>query len=410
MTTQHRAEPLRSYSIPEYGTAEIDITPTIAADMHRDGHLSVAPCGPPDRYAVTARHKVGVLRYADVELRIVPKVTVGRLLYLASNIDDGESWRELEALLGTADDPLSAITHALVHHAERALRPAPLQGYVTHETAERRLRGRVLFDRQISRRAGVLLPVELRYDEYEVNIVENRLLKAAIGIVEQHCTDSGLARRLAHLRFRLDGVAPWPTGESLPVISFTRLNERYRAALALARLVLERRSLEFPDQTQRGSAFLFNMNHVFESYVEAAMRLALEARGGQVHGQRPTYLDEADTVVMKPDVTWWFAGRCVAVIDAKYKRTVNSDYPNADAYQMLAYCTRLGLRRGLLIYADTDGRSGGSTTVRNAGIEIVVTSLNLSGSIDELRSNVDELAALVATGNEALGAVSPALG
>ena len=215
--------------------------------MHADGHVSVAPSVTPRLYTVTAKHKVGVLRYGDVELRITPKVAVSRLLYLASYTHDPRSWRELDTLLDTTDDPLSALAHALAYHAEHALRPTPLQGYVTHEAAERRLRGRVLFGQQ-NRRAGIQLPVELRYDEYEVNIAENRVLKTALGVVERHFPDPTMARRLAHLRFRLDGVEPWPAGTSVPSFSFTRLNERYRAALALARLILEQRSLEYPDQ------------------------------------------------------------------------------------------------------------------------------------------------------------------
>jgi 5-methylcytosine-specific restriction enzyme subunit McrC len=81
---------------------------------------------------------------------------------------------------------------------------------------------------------------------------------------------------------------------------------------------------------------------------------------------------------------------------AKYKRTTSDDYPNADAYQMLAYCTRLELQRGLLVYADIDGQSIGSTVIRNAGIEIVVTALDIRGSIEDLRSSVTALANLVA--------------
>lgn len=395
MLTTLQADQLRRYSLAEYASIEIDLEPAIAADMHGDGHVSVAPSVPPGSYTVKAKHKVGVLRYGDVELRIVPKVAVSRLLYLASHTDDSASWQELDTLLGATDDPLSALAHALTFHGEAALRPTPLQGYVTYEAAERRLRGRILFDQQLSRRAGIQLPIELRYDEYEVNIVENRVLKTALGLVERHLADPALARRLAHLRFRLDGVDPWPAGMSVPTFNFTRLNERYRAALALARLILERRSLEFPDQTQRGSAFLFNMNHVFEKYVEAELRRALQGCGGRVDGQRKTYLDETDTVLMKPDVTWWSGDRCLAVIDAKYKRTTSDDYPNADAYQMLAYCTRLGLRRGILVYADLDGEAGDSTIIRNAGIEIAVTALDISGSIEDLRSSVTALAGLV---------------
>ena len=395
MLTASPADQLRRYSLPEYASVEIDVAPAIAADMHADGHVSVAPSVTPGHYLVTAKHKVGVLRYGDVEVRIVPKVAVSRLLYLATYADDPGSWQEINTLLAAADDPLSALAHAMTYHGEAALRPTPLQGYVTHETAERRLRGRVLFAQQLSRRPGIHLPVELRYDEYEVNIVENRVLKAALGIVERHVADRALSRRLAHLRFRLDGVDPWPAGVRVPTFSFTRLNERYRAALALARLVLNQDSLEFSDQTHRGTAFLFNMNNVFEKYVEAELRSALEVYGGRVHGQRRTHLDEADTVLLKPDVTWWSGNECLAVVDAKYKRTTSDDYPNADAYQMLAYCTRLSLRRGVLVYADLDGKAGDSTIVRNADIEIVVTALDIGGSIEELRLSATKLADLV---------------
>ena len=223
MLTTLQADQLRRYSLPEYASDEIQIEPAIAADMHADGHVSVAPSIKPGFYTVKAKHKVGVLRYGDVELRIVPKVEVSRLLYLASYSVDSGSWQELDTLLGATDDPLSAVAHALTYHGEAALRPTPLQGYVTHESAERRLRGRILFDQQLSRHAGIQLPVELRYDEYEVNIVENRVLKTAVGIVERHLPDPALARRLAHLRFRLDGVAPWPAGMSVPTFNFTRL-------------------------------------------------------------------------------------------------------------------------------------------------------------------------------------------
>ena len=62
---------------------------------------------------------------------------------------------------------------------------------------------------------------------------------------------------------------------------------------------------------------------------------------------------------------------------------------------MLADCTRLGLRRGILVYADLDGGAGDSTIIRNAGVEIITTELDISGSIEELRSSAAALAGLV---------------
>jgi 5-methylcytosine-specific restriction enzyme subunit McrC len=106
----------------------------------------------------------------------------------------------------------------------------------------------------------------------------------------------------------------------------------------------------------------------------------------------PTNLDHVDTIRLLPDITWWQDGRCRAVIDAKYKRVTNDAFPNADAYQMLAYCTRLGLPTGYLIYADLDGGKPGTSIVRNAGIEIVATWVDISGSIEELQASIDKLA------------------
>ena len=380
-------------TLVEYKSGTLRCDPSIAAQIRKDGHVFVGPVGPGE-YEITARHKVGVLQYPGLEIRILPKVPIARLLYLASySSGQSDAWEDLDALLSSVEDPLSAIAHALVYHAEAALKPTPLQGYVTHESAEMRVRGRVLFDRQISARAGMLLPAELRYDEYELGIRENRVLKAGLIVINRFVSDAGLSARLRHLLGQLDGVEPWPIGQNIEPFAFSRLNQRYRSALRLAELVLSRGSIEYQDRRVSGTAFLFNMNLVFESYLEAALRESIVRQfGGKVAGQYPITLDHGDTIKMKPDVVWLRSRQCLAVVDAKYKRVVNQSYPNADAYQMLAYCLRLGLRRGFLVYADLDGDRPGKTKIRNAGVEIISTGLDLSSSIEELYGEVDALA------------------
>ena len=385
-------------ALEEYESKLIECDPTTAAALVESKHVKVTPTDSPGRYWIKARHKVGVAHFPGFELRIVPKVSIARLLYMAAFLrNDGDAWDEEEALLGNIDDPLSAVAHALLFHAEAALRPTPLQGYVSHEQAEMRVRGRLLFERQISARAGVLLPAELRFDEYELGIPENRVLKAALLLVSRFVREPQLTSRLRHLLGQLDGVEPWRVGESIPALTFTRLNDRYRKALTLASLVLESRSIEYTHRSVAGTAFMFNMNQVFESYLEASFRELAEMEiGGVVEGQHLTTLDSRNTLKMKPDITWWRNGTCRAVIDAKYKRVTSDDYPNADAYQMLAYCTRFGLARGFLVYADLDGTAPATTVVRNCGVEIVTTSVDLGGSIDRLRRSVREFVSAVA--------------
>ncbi len=82
-------------------------------------------------------------------------------------------------------------------------------------------------------------------------------------------------------------------------------------------------------------------------------------------------------VRMKPDLVWEQGGRPVAVVDAKYKRETPAGYPDADLYQMLAYCTALALPRGHLVYAQ-GGVEPARHVVRHTRIEIVCHALNLA--------------------------------
>jgi McrBC 5-methylcytosine restriction system component len=86
------------------------------------------------------------------------------------------------------------------------------------------------------------------------------------------------------------------------------------------------------------------------------------------------YLDIAETGLRpEPDITWHQGGRCQAVLDAKYKSLVEkSTMPNADAYQMLAYCIALGLPRGFLIYAKDAGERPRNHTIKRHGYQIAV--------------------------------------
>ena len=102
------------------------------------------------------------------------------------------------------------------------------------------------------------------------------------------------------------------------------------------------------------------------------------------------WLDEDKQVRLKPDLSWWDGPRCTFVGDAKYKR-IESNVPNADLYQLLAYATALDLPGGLLIYAKGE-RPPETYRVRNAGKCLEIAEIDLASDADELLSRVDELA------------------
>ncbi len=104
---------------------------------------------------------------------------------------------------------------------------------------------------------------------------------------------------------------------------------------------------------------------------------------------------------MKPDMMWERAGLPVTVIDAKYKALRPADYPHADLYQMLAYCTALGLPDGHLIYAKGEAEPT-RHIARRSGVGVTGWALDLSAPVPDLLLSLDEIALSLA--REACGA------
>lgn len=98
------------------------------------------------------------------------------------------------------------------------------------------------------------------------------------------------------------------------------------------------------------------------------------------------------TVTIEPDLTWYDSDdKPVAVIDAKYTTiTAGKRGPNADMYQLTAYCTPLGLREGHLIYAKGDTASHAIEVV-GAGITIYCHALDPTTPPAELLASIDTL-------------------
>ena len=106
------------------------------------------------------------------------------------------------------------------------------------------MRGRIREADQIKRRFGRLIPLEVRYDDFTVDIAENQLLLAA---AQRLLRMPGLTRRTRHslqrLRLQLADVTP-PTAGVRPSWQPSRLNARYVPALYVAEMILDGRSFE----------------------------------------------------------------------------------------------------------------------------------------------------------------------
>jgi 5-methylcytosine-specific restriction enzyme subunit McrC len=400
---------VNSIELDELGPAvERALTPGQGRSLADSGIVNAAPSPyTPGIWRIGPAGKVGTARIGDIEIWIKPKVPIARLLFLAGYSQHATAWRPETVPVVEADDLIPAVAQALWRQTERAIHQGLLPGYVLVEESSQVLRGRLRESEQLHRHHGLPLPLEIQHDEFTIDIAENQILRTACErMLTVPRVDGESQRMLRRLLRDFADVTPLSRGYPIPAWQATRINVRYHAALRLAELVLRATSIEHEFGGVAVNGFLLDMPKLFEDFVTAAMRDALvPVYGGRVSGQDRSHFDEAGQVVLKPDIVWKIHGSAVAVIDAKYKAEKPAGYPNADLYQLLAYCTVLGLRTGHLVYAKGNEDPARHVVCRS-GIKIFCHAVDLGQPPDLLLAQMSDLADRIA----ALGDPVTALG
>jgi 5-methylcytosine-specific restriction enzyme subunit McrC len=304
------------------------------------------------RWKVTAQSHVGVICLEGLTIRIRPKVAIPRLLGLMSRHLGRVSFRTDTIDIGVAED-LTAMTAAtFANQVERLLGGGLLSGYRSMDDALYTIRGRIDMGRHVAARAGLPLPVEVTYDDFTTDILENRLLAGATArLLRVGGLDDLLRTRLRRIAALLHEITPVIDPAAADQIQWSRLNERYRVPVGLAVIILRATSIEDAvGDRRRAGSFLVNMNQVFEDEVILRLREGCQDTEMAVVAKRKVPLDREGRFHIEPDIALVADGRMIVIADAKYKRVDLSGPDIADLYQVLAYAHRFALHDVHLVY------------------------------------------------------------
>jgi 5-methylcytosine-specific restriction enzyme subunit McrC len=348
--------------------------------LHRGIRLEPT-IGAADRFDLTADQRIGVVSLPSLVIEVRPKVPMSSVLFLVSYAYDAASWFPEQPEFADNDDFADVMAIMLARIVVHVTRRGLLNGYRTEDESLQAPRGRILFDEQNRRRFGMSPPIEVRHDVFTPDILENRLLLAALNAMNSVGRRSDRARReLFRAQRLLGGVSVQRFRPSaVPDVVFTSLNQHYRPGVSLAVLVLRAASLDIGQGGARGSAFLIDMNLAFERFVRTALRTIFEIDIARFPERAPsTFLDHAAVISLKPDLCLVENQKIRWIGDAKYKRLPSGAYSNADLYQLLAYAIALKLEGGTLIYAADEGVRRAEHVVLEAGKRLRVEALDLT--------------------------------
>ena len=361
--------------------------------------ISVSPSvDRPGAHLLRPSSWVGAVNIGDRSVIVRPKIPVDRVMFLMTYALDPKHWRNEAIDLAPDADVLEAVALAFSRRTQRAIHRGLLRGYRREEDALNTVRGQIRFADQIGRRYGLPLPIKVAYDEYTEDIEQNRLLKTALHrLSHAHIRSLAVRQELRRLRSAFDMVQLGAYRRGVvPAIRYTRLDEHYRPAVELARLIIENSSLELFGGKVSGASFLIDMNVVFEQFLYVALGEALNLTRDRWQHQARLKLDKGGSINMEPDLSWWASrpggGTLPRFVgDAKYKKLDTPGFRHADIYQMLAYCTAADLPSGLLIYADGEGEPA-KYRIDHAEKTIEVAALDLSGAPEAILGDVERLA------------------
>ncbi|MHC6228280.1 5-methylcytosine restriction system specificity protein McrC [Arthrobacter sp. MMS24-T111] len=367
-----------------------------ASFLNASGLAKASPMGM-GLYRIEPVGKVGSVRTSTVQLDVRPKDRLGldRLLFLLSYAGE-QGFREDAVAADEERELWSSLAESLAQLAERALGRGVLQGYLTVDESLRTVKGRIRISDQISRRPGMLVPLEVSYDEFTEDIAENRILRAALERMGQvPGVRAEVLGRLRQLKGKLDAVTRLPPGAPVPPWKPTRMNLRYHAVLRLAELILRNASAESGEGKQQAASFVVDMAQVFEDFVGTALRSAMAAHPGELRLRYNALLSEAvrdsDRLSVRPDAVHLLGGRPVVAYNAKYRAASDAGASlTADHYQMLAHCTALAVPTAWLVYAGKGEMK--LRRILNTDIDIVEFPLDLGQPPSDILGSIRDLA------------------
>lgn len=373
---------MKTISLREHSPTRTSLTPEELARLVPLREISIRLVDSAEGdYELRAGSIVGTMVLGeDLRILIRPKVALENIFFLLGygRATWGKSAFEYEA----APDLLEAIGWMLESEIGGAARAGIARGYVSRGETLMTLRGRLDAGAQVRARQSRPLPIECRYDEFTPDIALNQVLRAGLRtMVSFPSLDPELARRLRYRARSFSDVSDVSfRSDALPDVPFDRLTDRWEPSFDLASLVLRAEAIRDLEGTIVGRSFTIDMNQLFEDFITSIAR-EVAIRAGFVLAPQARRRFSTN-VIMKPDLVLRHDGRDVAVGDVKYKERGPEEWEHADLYQVLGYCSALGLSRGLLIYAAE--RAPQTEIIEHAGIAIEVVGVDLSGGAKEI--------------------------
>jgi 5-methylcytosine-specific restriction enzyme subunit McrC len=364
---------------------------------HR-AHLEIIPTRQVHEYRLTPLGHVGTIVAPTCRLLIRSKIPIDNILYL---LDPAAAVSFSDR---TTPLPSTELVDLLAARLAQLLSERAAAGlhrrYLERAEHGPFLHGRLDLPAQL-REAAPRERLHCRYEEFTADVPWNQVPRAVAEMVlGSPFPGEGVKAALRQALHAFAEVSVVP----LSVASFAgaepdRLTEAYRPLLELSRLLFESLTPSETPGDVSCPAFLLDLERIWERYVTGGVLAGAAARDAYEVLVQPWLTVNAPVagqpdIHLRPDIILKKDGGPVLVADAKWKRLRGTPLVTEDLYQVLAYCTALGVGRGVLVYPGRRNHIWKYTLSRSP-VAIEVRTLRARGNRQKLQRSLQRFVAVL---------------
>ena len=219
-------------------------------------------------------------------------------------------------------------------------------------------KGKIIVTEQIKRNSAHGERFYIRYDEYQVNRAENRIIKATLQKLQSISSSAENQKEIRQLLTAFEMISPSVNYQKdFSKVVIDRSTKEYDMIMRWSRVFLLGKSFTTFSGTTNARALLFPMEKVFESYVSQQLRKVMAETGWEISTQdKGHYLfDSPKQFALRPDIVIIRDDGLKIILDTKWKSLtdkprINYGISQADMYQMYAYAKKYHTSEIWLLY------------------------------------------------------------
>ncbi len=325
------------------------------------------------RHGIKANSWVGVIKYKNLHLEILPKlistdvnndnkisedersIILKNLIFMLSYTKKLDIKTNDNAKLSTEKNPfIEILIREFATSLFESLKRFTPKRYVREEENLNYLKGKIKFSENIRYNCTNQAKFYCEYDEFSENNLLNQLFLFVSTCLYNISNNSYNKKTLKFIINYYSDIS-FVRFDKFKVreIKLTRNQELFKKPFKLAKMFVEQTSVDLSKNKFENITLVWDMNKLFEEFVYEILKKQTSLSVSAQKGKR--LLKNVDSKIRNTYVDILITKPQKIVVDTKYKELQSiKDFDNKDAFQVITYCLLHNTNKAVLIYPKFD--------------------------------------------------------